>query len=455
MLNAMSQGRSGSMCTIHAESSAGVFRRIASYAVQAPERLPLEATNLLIAGALHFVVHLDSDMHDGPAMDRRRWRCPPEPDGRRGSAGWRGRLGVPGRGPTEPFRGVGARGGRRRGRPGDLQRGLPAGPGPAGRAVGAAPTGDPRRVGGVRLRPVGARATGGVSDDRPWAPAGWPRSSGLACGLGLVGLLLVADRMAAASTDARSTRAARVRRPGPTSRPSTVDPVDARAARQRSGWSAVVVTGWPVAGVDRRRGRLRAAPTAPPDVGRRLDRQGRGHRHLDRDAPGDPGGVGRTRSGDHRHRRSEPRADPIGHRAAGGPAAGRCRIHVTPCSSSPSRSGTRAPTGWCARSCWRRHRGPSVSATCLQALAESTREEVSLRLRVETSRASVRSGVRTVVVFSVAFAAGLAVFARSYLAPFGSATGQLVLLAVGAPLRRGPHTRWSPSPAPGSGPAAR
>ena len=28
MLNAMSQGRSGSMCTIHADSSAGVFRRL-------------------------------------------------------------------------------------------------------------------------------------------------------------------------------------------------------------------------------------------------------------------------------------------------------------------------------------------------------------------------------------------------------------------------------------------
>jgi hypothetical protein len=64
MLNAMSQGRSGSMCTIHADSSAGVFRRIAAYAVQAPERLPLEAANLLVAGAVHFVVHLDSDMHD-------------------------------------------------------------------------------------------------------------------------------------------------------------------------------------------------------------------------------------------------------------------------------------------------------------------------------------------------------------------------------------------------------
>ena len=58
MLNAMSQGRSGSMCTIHADSSAGVFRRMASYAVQAAERLPLEATNLLIAGAIHFVVYV-------------------------------------------------------------------------------------------------------------------------------------------------------------------------------------------------------------------------------------------------------------------------------------------------------------------------------------------------------------------------------------------------------------
>jgi pilus assembly protein CpaF len=59
MLNAMSQGRSGSMATIHADSSLGVFRRIAAYAIQAPERLPLEATNLLVAGAIHFVIHVD------------------------------------------------------------------------------------------------------------------------------------------------------------------------------------------------------------------------------------------------------------------------------------------------------------------------------------------------------------------------------------------------------------
>jgi len=65
MLNAMSQGRSGSMCTIHADSSLGIFRRLASYAVQAPERLPLESTNLLIAGAIHFTVFIEVVDIDG------------------------------------------------------------------------------------------------------------------------------------------------------------------------------------------------------------------------------------------------------------------------------------------------------------------------------------------------------------------------------------------------------
>ena len=72
MLNAMSQGRSGSMATIHSDSSAGVFRRLASYAVQAPEHLPLEATNLLIAGAIHFVVHVDVVEQRGGARHQSR-----------------------------------------------------------------------------------------------------------------------------------------------------------------------------------------------------------------------------------------------------------------------------------------------------------------------------------------------------------------------------------------------
>jgi len=58
MLNAMSQGNDGSLSTIHANSSLEVFNRIGTYAIQSRERLPLEATTLLIAGALDFVVFL-------------------------------------------------------------------------------------------------------------------------------------------------------------------------------------------------------------------------------------------------------------------------------------------------------------------------------------------------------------------------------------------------------------
>jgi Flp pilus assembly CpaF family ATPase len=61
MCNAMSQGNDGSMATLHASSSRGAFTKLATYAIQAPERLPLEATNLLVANALDFVVHLALD----------------------------------------------------------------------------------------------------------------------------------------------------------------------------------------------------------------------------------------------------------------------------------------------------------------------------------------------------------------------------------------------------------
>ncbi len=59
MLNAMSQGNDGSLSTIHANSSVEVFNRIASYAIQSAERLPVEATHMLIAGAIDFVVFLE------------------------------------------------------------------------------------------------------------------------------------------------------------------------------------------------------------------------------------------------------------------------------------------------------------------------------------------------------------------------------------------------------------
>jgi len=67
----------------------------------------------------------------------------------------------------------------------------------------------------------------------------------------------------------------------------------------------------------------------------------------------------------------------------------------------------------------------------LGALASSTREEVAMRQAVEASRSSARSAVRTVTGFSFALVALMTLFARPYLAPYRSATGQLVLGVVG------------------------
>jgi Flp pilus assembly CpaF family ATPase len=58
MLKAMSQGNDGSLATVHASSSKGALLRLATYALQTPERLSLEAANLFIGGAVDVVVHL-------------------------------------------------------------------------------------------------------------------------------------------------------------------------------------------------------------------------------------------------------------------------------------------------------------------------------------------------------------------------------------------------------------
>lgn len=58
MLMAASQGNDGTLATIHASSSRGALRRLATYAALSEQRLDIPAANLLIAGAIHFVVHL-------------------------------------------------------------------------------------------------------------------------------------------------------------------------------------------------------------------------------------------------------------------------------------------------------------------------------------------------------------------------------------------------------------
>jgi pilus assembly protein CpaF len=58
MLDAMTQGEDGSLSTIHARDSRGVFDRISTYALTSTHRMPVEASGMLLAGALDLVVHM-------------------------------------------------------------------------------------------------------------------------------------------------------------------------------------------------------------------------------------------------------------------------------------------------------------------------------------------------------------------------------------------------------------
>ncbi len=71
MLLAMSQGQDGSMCTIHANTARGVFRRLQMYAMLPPHRLTPPDTAMLIANAVDLVVHLDQQRDPATGTTRR------------------------------------------------------------------------------------------------------------------------------------------------------------------------------------------------------------------------------------------------------------------------------------------------------------------------------------------------------------------------------------------------
>ncbi|MEV8062945.1 type II secretion system F family protein [Streptomyces antimycoticus] len=77
-------------------------------------------------------------------------------------------------------------------------------------------------------------------------------------------------------------------------------------------------------------------------------------------------------------------------------------------------------------------RQASQLAALLGELADSVREQVAMRQRIDAGRASIRTGVRVTVTVTLGMAVGLTVFNRPYLDPFNSLTGQLVLAVVGA-----------------------
>jgi tight adherence protein B len=68
----------------------------------------------------------------------------------------------------------------------------------------------------------------------------------------------------------------------------------------------------------------------------------------------------------------------------------------------------------------------------LGTLAQTTRDHVTMRLRVEASRARLRTSVRVIVGTTLAVMVGLIILNRGYLSPYDSALGQLVLAVIAA-----------------------
>jgi Flp pilus assembly protein TadB len=76
-----------------------------------------------------------------------------------------------------------------------------------------------------------------------------------------------------------------------------------------------------------------------------------------------------------------------------------------------------------------RLRGPGLVNT-LTALSSSVREELDMARRIEQERKNLRAEARTILLAAATFAGWLVLFNRSYLEPYSSLTGQLVLLLV-------------------------
>ncbi|MGH8824303.1 MAG: type II secretion system F family protein [Jiangellaceae bacterium] len=76
-----------------------------------------------------------------------------------------------------------------------------------------------------------------------------------------------------------------------------------------------------------------------------------------------------------------------------------------------------------------RLRGPGLRQV-LTTLAESARAELDMRQRVLAGRASTRRSVQIIVLVTILFVVGLPVFNPTYVAPYGTPAGQIVLGVV-------------------------
>ncbi|MXZ77783.1 MAG: hypothetical protein F4Z06_05840 [Acidimicrobiia bacterium] len=67
----------------------------------------------------------------------------------------------------------------------------------------------------------------------------------------------------------------------------------------------------------------------------------------------------------------------------------------------------------------------------LAELAKNTRQEVSMRLRIEASRARQLASARLIAGVVAVLCIFMVSFSRTYLAPFDTASGQLALAVIG------------------------
>jgi len=70
-------------------------------------------------------------------------------------------------------------------------------------------------------------------------------------------------------------------------------------------------------------------------------------------------------------------------------------------------------------------------AELLTQIAGSAREQSAMRLRVETGRARTYASSRALVAITFGLAVILLVFSPTFMSPYDSATGQIVLMAIG------------------------
>ena len=70
-------------------------------------------------------------------------------------------------------------------------------------------------------------------------------------------------------------------------------------------------------------------------------------------------------------------------------------------------------------------------AQLLGSLADSARQHAVMRMRVAAGRARVRTAARIIIAVTLVLVAGLLVWSRAFLVPYGTPAGQLMLLLVG------------------------